>query len=128
VALLRLLMLAGEDAPALVHRALSRFSLVALVAAGLVIASGIANAAFIIESPAALLGTGYGRMLLAKVVFAAGMVGLGALNRFVFLPALKGPDEAKSLAALRQSVAAEIGLGAAIIAVVATLGMLSPSQ
>jgi copper resistance protein D len=127
VALLRVETYTGPDALALTRHALPRFSTVALVAVGLIVVTGIVNTAFIIESPAALLATGYGRVLLAKVMLFAGMVALGALNRYVFQPALMGADPAKGLRGLRLSVAAEIALGALVMAIVAALGMLSPS-
>lgn len=128
VALLRVLTFAAPDAVKLTQRTLPRFSTVALVAVILVVATGIANAFFIVESPAALLTSGYGRVLVAKVMLVAGMIALGTLNRYVLQPALMGADTAKGLAGLRQSVAAEIALGVLVMAVVATLGMVSPSM
>jgi copper resistance protein D len=126
VALFRLLA-AGPDTTILARRVVPRFAIVALIAAVAVVASGVAEAVFLLPSLSALIDSGYGRLLLAKVILVAGMIALGAFGRLVLLPALDGSDEALGLAGLRHSVAAEIGLGAAVIAVVAVLGLRAPS-
>jgi putative copper export protein len=107
---------------------LRRFSWMALGAAALVVATGILDAGFLVDGAAALVFTGYGRLLLAKTGFVTGMIALGALNRLVLLPTLGGANEGRGLAGLRQRIAAEIGLGCAAIAVAAVLGLLSPSR
>jgi copper resistance protein D len=98
----------------------------ALIAVGLVVASGVANAVFLLDSPMALLKTAYGLVLLAKIALVALMIALGALNKQVLMPRIVASGAAGGVAPLRHSVAAEIALGAAVLAIVAVLGTLAP--
>jgi putative copper resistance protein D len=128
VALARLLAGAVADPvwAALVRHALPRFSTMALIAVGLVVASGIVNAVFLLHSPAALFKTAYGLVLLAKIALVALMIALGALNKQVLMPRIVASGAADGVAPLRGSAAAEIALGAAVLAIVAVLGTLAP--
>ena len=125
VALARLLAGAAMDPDwtALALHALPRFSTMALIGVGLVVASGVINTVFLLDSPEALLSTTYGRVLVAKIALVVVMIGLGALNRQVLLPRM-----AAGLVPLRRSVVAEIALGIAVLAIVAALGTLSPEH
>jgi putative copper resistance protein D len=128
VALARLLAGAAADPvwAALVHHALPRFSTMALIAVGLVVASGVANAVFLLDSPMAPFKTAYGLVLLAKVALVVLMIALGALNKQVLLPRIVASGAADGVAPLSRSVAAEIALGAAVLVIVAVLGTLAP--
>jgi putative copper resistance protein D len=70
-------------------RLLPRFSQLALLCVVVLLASGTVGAFLVIASPADLLVTGYGRILLAKVVLAATLVAIGWRNRTVWLPAAR---------------------------------------
>ncbi len=70
-------------------RILPRFSQLALGCAVTLLVAGTAGALVTVPGPAQLLTTGYGRVLLAKVVVAAGLVALGWLNRTRWLPAAR---------------------------------------
>lgn len=56
------------------------FSPIALTAAGIVGLSGLARAWWLLDSPAQLVGTPYGRILLGKLVLVAAIMALGAWN------------------------------------------------
>lgn len=72
----------------------------------------------------------YGKLLLFKLVLFGGMLGLGALHRWVLVPrlgrALTSGDHVHEVHALRRSVAAEAALAILIVIVVSVLGTLSP--
>lgn len=60
------------------HRSIPRYGRLALVAAPLTLASGVATALPQVGSWAGLVGTGYGRLVLSKALLAAGLLALGA--------------------------------------------------
>jgi copper resistance protein D len=68
-------------------RVLPRFSRLSLLCVVALLATGVIGAVLVIASPAALFTSGYGRVLLAKVVLAALLVGVGWRNRTVWVPA-----------------------------------------
>lgn len=111
------------------HRALSGFAGVGTVAVAVLVLSGGVNA-FVLIGPAAAataLETPYGRWLALKLGLFVAMLGLAALNRFRLTPALDATVDAGSiLARLRTSLRVEAGLGAAVLAVVAIMGVLAP--
>lgn len=104
-------------------RLLRRFSAAALAAAVVVAASGTVSGYEQVGSLAALTGTGYGRLLLAKVAGFAGLVWLGWVNRRRLLPALE-----RSAGLLLRNVRAEIGIAAAVVAVTAVLVGQAPAR
>ena len=105
---------------------LSRYSLVATVAVVLVVASGIANAAFRVGGRfGAFAGTGYGDVLIAKVALVALMLGFAAYNRLVAMPRLRGPDATPGRS-LATSIGCEIGLGLSVLLAAAVLGITPP--
>lgn len=108
-----------EDRP----RLLRRFSAAALLAAAVVAASGTVSGYEQVGSLGALTGTGYGRLLLAKIAGFAGLVGLGWVNRYRLLSALE-----RSAGALVRNVRAEIGIAAAVLAVTAALIGQAPAR
>ena len=71
-------------------RVLPRFSGLALVCVAVLLAAGSTGALVTVPSVGALLLTGYGRLLLAKIVVAAALVVLGWFNRTRWLPAARG--------------------------------------
>jgi putative copper resistance protein D len=108
---------------------LARFSHVGMAAVALIAASGILNAAFRSLSFDSLLTTSYGRLLAVKVLLFLALIGLAAINRWVFLPRLSAyPEATEALSSLRRSVVLELTLGAAIVAVAAVLGSTAPGE
>jgi putative copper export protein len=96
-----------------------RFSNVALVAVTIIVATGIANAAFLIEWRR-ILDTDYGRVLLVKSALVLCMIGTAVLSRRR-LRADAGPVD------LRGSVVLEQGFGVLVLFATSVLGTLSPT-
>lgn len=99
-----------------------RFSRTAVVAVGVVVATGAASSYFQVRAVDALTGTSFGRLLIAKVVIVAVLVTLGWLNRRRFLRLLPGRST------LFNVVGAEILLAVAVLAVTAVLVNRPPAR
>jgi copper resistance protein D len=112
-----------EDA-ALAERAARRFSTVGMASVGTLVVTGVANAWYTVGSVPALFGTGYGRLLTAKLALFGAMLALAAVNRLRLTPRLPDP---RSLAQLRRNAALEALLGLVVIAVVGALGVTVPA-
>jgi copper transport protein len=93
--------------------------------AGLVLA-GVVLSALQLRSPAALVGTTYGRLLLLKLALVALLLGIGALNRLVLTPALQRGAEA--VARMRRTIGADLVLAAGVIVLSAGLGTVPPPR
>jgi copper transport protein len=105
--------------------AVRRFSALATVALVVVLLTGMARAIPEVGSPANLVHTGFGVVLLVKLALVCALVAFGALNHFGTVPAL-GRD-AGAVASLRRTVRAEIVLGLAVLTVTGLLGGLAPA-
>lgn len=115
-ALLPLALMARRPGPELVALLL-RFSRFATPLVAVLALSGLILAMIQVERPGALVDTAYGRLLLAKLVLVAALLGLAALNRYRLTPALaRAPAEARTLV---RSVGAEILLVLVILGLVA---------
>lgn len=92
-------------------RMLPRFSALALACVVVLLVAGSAGALVTVPSPAALLSSGYGRLLLAKVAVAAVLVVLAWFNRRRWLPAARGHriDAGRSLRRAQREVALMVG-------------------
>ena len=113
------------------HDFLHGFSTLGTIFVAALIVSGIAHYGDLTAwSLSTLLQSTYGNLLLFKLALFAGMVGLGALHRWVLVPrlgrALTSGNPAQEVRALRQSLAAEAILATSIVGVVSVLGTLSP--
>jgi copper resistance protein D len=106
-------------------QAARRFSTLGVVCVGALVLSGLANAWYLVGSVPALVGTEYGRLLLAKLVVFAAMVTLAAGNRLSLTPRLERQD-ARALPLLRRNATAEIAAGIIVVAIVGTLGTTIP--
>jgi hypothetical protein len=91
-----------------------RFSALALVAVGFVVATGV-YATWLQVGTLPGLQTPYGRVLIAKIALAAVAVGLGAVNL------VDGGRNLGLLGGLRRRVGAELGLAAVIVILTANL-------
>ena len=100
-----------------------RFSRLAGWAVFAVVATGIASSYLQVRSLDALLGTGYGTLLIIKVAAVAILVFLGWLNR-------RGLREAEGdrLTAVRRLVRVEVVLAAIVLAVTAALVNRPPAR
>lgn len=128
LALIELPRVAKTEAASRAVRLCSRYSAMAIVAVGLIVLSGIANAVFRVgHTVGILLLTTYGIVLLVKVLLVAAMLALAYFNRYVAMPRLRA-DRARELVYLRLSVGAELMLGLLVLAAAAVLGITPPPQ
>jgi putative copper resistance protein D len=104
---------------------LRRFSATALGAVVTLVLAGVGLSFSYVDGLPALLGTGYGAMLLAKGVILAGLLGLGRAN-FLAVRRREGASEV-SLVRVRRFVEVELGLGLVVFFVAASLTSLPPA-
>jgi len=133
---LALLLAAAQRHQASAWRSLARdaaqsFSTLGLVSAGTLLLTGVINAWILVGSIHALIVTGYGQLLILKLVAFAIMLVFAATNRFWLTPRLALSSESETrLKALRQltrNSVTEIALGLTIFAIVGVLGTLHPA-
>lgn len=111
-----------------------RFSALALIAIQTLVVTGFYQVWVHVDGPTSLGTTFYGRALLAKLLLIVPLLGLGAFNRFVVLPRLRGVTGADD--ALGQPVTrrlwrvlwGEAALGVVVLAVVGLLTALPPAR
>jgi putative copper resistance protein D len=114
-----------RDGIGLLDRALRRFSGLGYTAVGAILATGIVNIRFVIDTRASFANTAYGIVLLVKIILVMGMLALAMTNRFVLTSALASAPAA-TRRRLLWSVGIELALGLAVVAAVSVLGTLSP--
>jgi copper resistance protein D len=108
---------------------LQRFSTLSLCCVSVLVLSGISNSWLLVGSIHALFTTSYGRLLLFKLALFAVLIGFGARNRFLIKAnLLKDPASPDLLPQLRRNVLCEVCLGAAVVAIVACLGVTPPAR
>ena len=118
-----------ELADALVQL-LPRYSRAGYLAVTLVLLTGIANSAFLVDGIRALVTTAYGVVLLVKIVLVLIMVSIAAVNRFRLLPSIIFPGQGRvsdALTALLRMVALEQATAVLILGAVSLLGTLAPA-
>jgi putative copper export protein/mono/diheme cytochrome c family protein len=103
-----------------------RFSAIAVACVIALVLSGIGNSWFLVGSIPALFGTTYGSLLLAKLALLALMLGIAALNRWVWTPRLAAGDP-RALRGLRRNTMLEITVGLLVVLVVGVLGTTIPA-
>jgi putative copper resistance protein D len=109
------------------HQVIRRFSAVASVAVGVLVLTGVANTLFLIHAPADLVTGAWGWLLIAKLVLVLAMLSLASVNRWRVTPMLEGLSAAEGAALLRRNARLELGLSAGVLAIVAVMGLLSPT-
>lgn len=132
---LALLLRATGNAPdtlAVARAATLRFSTLGVVSVGTLLVTGIVNSWYLVGSIAALTGTEYGRLLIAKIALFLVMVAIAAVNRLYLTPRLtQSADAALAMRAVRQlrrNAMLETLIGAAVLILVAFLGTLPPAS
>jgi putative copper resistance protein D len=113
----------GDDLPR-IATIMKRFGKIAVVFVGGLIATGSLLLVVLLETPAALATTDYGRMLAVKLVVVAALLGLAALNKFALTPALLRGDKTAPVR-LRTSITAELALAIIVLTVTAFFTALS---
>ena len=115
----------GDQAAAV----LRRFSTLSLCCVSVLIVSGICNSWLLVGSVHALFMTPYGWLLLCKLMVFCVLIGFGARNRLAIkTKLLKAPADLELLPQLRRNVIYEACLGAAVVAIVACLGVTPPAR
>jgi len=121
----------GADARPYAVLAARRFSRCALVLVITLALSGTGMAVTNVGTVAGLVGTTYGRLLLAKVVLLVPILALAAVNRSVHLPRLSGDGATVGRPAMRRLarfVLVEGALALAILAVVGAMTVTPPAR
>jgi copper transport protein len=104
-----------------------RFSRLAGAGLAVVVVTGVARSADELGGWGRLADSGFGRALDLKLVLFAGLVALGARNRYRLVPLFQGGrDDGPAAARLGRSVGAELGLATAVLAAAALLSQLAP--
>jgi mono/diheme cytochrome c family protein/uncharacterized membrane protein len=111
------------------ERATRRFSIMGIACVGVLIVTGTISAWYTVGSVPGLFGTGYGRVLLAKLALFAAMLALATANRMRWTPRLRaaGGEAPFALRRLRRNAIAETSLGAAVLGAVGVLGVTVPA-
>ena len=99
------------------------FSPVALVSAGVLVATGTLAAFVHVESPGAILSSSYGRLLLAKVALVLLVVVLGAINWRRLTPLVLGAGDPEPM---RRNATRELVVAQLVIVVTALLVRTAP--
>ena len=127
---------AGSEAEATsfdVDGVLMRFSGMGYAAVATLVGTGLVNSWLLVGSVSNLLNTTYGQILIAKLVFFAGMLALAAANRFWLVPARETSKAADSNSResgrgkLRNHVLGEQALGLLVLLSVSVLGTIQPA-
>ena len=100
-----------------------RFSLLGLASVATLAITGLINALSLVGSLSALVGTPYGRLLVAKVALFAAMLGIAAVNRFGLVPRLPAQT---AIGDLGRNALLELSFGLLILVIVGMLGTLPP--
>lgn len=103
-----------------------RFSTLGVASVGILTASGFVSAWYQVGDIPGLIGTDYGRLLLAKLALFAAMLVLATVNRGIATRPFSGEDH-QALRLLRRNATLEIGFGIAVIAIVGVLGVAVPA-
>lgn len=119
----------GLPSSAAAARAAERFSRLGLVAVAVLVVTGGFAAWQQVGGVPAAIGTAYGRWLVAKLVLVAALIPIAARNLLVWRRRLAaaGPESAAAATALLRNVRREAVLVAAILGVVAVMGLTTPA-
>ena len=107
-----------------VAQLMAAFSVVATIVVPLLVGSGLVMVWRLVGSWSALATTAYGLTLLVKIVIVSGMLGLAALNKWRFVPALRQGRDASER--LRRSILGEAALAGAVFVATAVLTSVPP--
>ena len=113
----------AQDAAAVAAR---RFSMLGVVSVGTLTVSGLVNGWYQVGGIPSLLGTEYGRLLVAKLALFGAMLVLATINRSIATRP-PGGDDGAGLRRLRRNATLEIALGIGVIAIVGALGVTVPA-
>jgi putative copper export protein/mono/diheme cytochrome c family protein len=107
-----------------------RYSTMAIASVVVLLAGGVVNTWFLAGTVPALVGTGYGRLLLTKIGLFIAMLMVAAVNLLRLVPRLGrgGTDNVvrRTVARLQSNAGIETALGLGVVAVVSVLGTIPP--
>ena len=121
-----LLLLARTQPHAVAAQAARRFSTLGVVSVSALIVTGLANTWYLVGDVPALIGTDYGRLLMAKVALFLAMLTLAATNRWQLTPRLV-MHEAQAQRSLWRNALLEIVAGIFVVIIVGLLGITVPA-
>ncbi|MFC4902856.1 CopD family protein [Kocuria oceani] len=127
--ILGLLAVLGQARDLPVHQATATLVRFSTVAAGTVLALTVAGVILgwrILGDAEALVTTGYGRLLLLKVLVVAGVVGVAAWNRWRLLPRVRARSDPAARDDLRSALHTEGALLLFVLVLTGVLTSLSP--
>jgi copper transport protein len=124
--------LPGTDRSRLLAAALTRFSQIALICVGAILATGLVQAYVMVRHPHALVDTAYGRAVLIKFILLLGLIGLGAYNRRRSVPRLRrladeGVPPGRAGLLLRRALRAEVAVLVVVLGVTGALAAYAPA-
>jgi putative copper resistance protein D len=102
-----------------VARVMKRYGDVAFYIVGALVVAGFVLLWIMLRTPLVLFDSDYGRAVVVKLLFVAGLLGLAGVNKLVLTPALARGD-ISALQRLRNSITAEIAMAGLILVVTAT--------
>jgi copper transport protein len=103
-----------------------RFSKLAGGGLAVVVVTGLARTVDELGGWRRLFDSGFGRALAVKLALFAGLLLLGAVNRYRLVPALRASPRRRATARLRRSVGGELWLAAGVLLAAALLSGLPP--
>lgn len=101
-----------------------RFSWLAAISVGTLLATGITNSWNLLGGPRDLWTTDYGRLVAFKIVLLAAMIAIATVNKFHLTPRLPARSALRNL---QRNSLAEIGIGLCVLILVGYLGRLEPA-
>ena len=102
------------------------FGNIALAAVSLIVLSGIANTALVVNDLSDLTTGGYAALLAVKLVLFLLMLVLATMNRLRLVPRLATSNDGPAATRLWWSILGEVVLGLAILLAVGALGITAP--
>lgn len=107
-----LLRLIGNSELASLQHAMKRFGDIAVVILGVLVVAGVLMLLQLLDSPAELISTAYGNLLIAKLLLVVAMMSLAAANKLLLVPRIVVQNSAEKL---RVYIRFEILLATAIL-------------
>lgn len=119
--LLPLIVACKEDSDKELHDVMHRFGQQAMFMVSVLLIAGLYVAIQLVGSFAALLNSGYGQVLLTKLVAVTGIMLIAAYHRFLLVPSLKYENSREKLS---KSISIEAVVALAILTITASLTSL----
>ena len=116
----------GAILPTLIRAMTRRLSLVAAISVAILLAGGVINTWFLAGTVPALIGTEYGRLLLAKIAVFVAMLVVASVNLLRLSPRLAAGAVSRTARQLGRNALIETALGLGVLAIVGVIGTLPP--